>query len=192
MKKFTAPSCLENPSLGGSRMILGHSYTTYESSRDDNKAAGEKGRENEHRCLFTVGWGSSCSWRWIDSKAAAKRPTLLCVFFRPLPFVPAPCFSSRESSPPPPACYSPLTTLRTPCLPLPSRGSIAPERFTDVSRKISTTGSYLRALRFNWRWLFSRLSSPLLFTLHPLVPYERWESETQDQDWPFGHRWTVP
>lgn len=43
--------------------------------------------------LGTVGWGSSCSWRWIDSKAAAKRPTLLCVFFRPLPLVPAPAAS---------------------------------------------------------------------------------------------------
>lgn len=47
----------------------------------------EGGREGGWRMRTAgrtgVGWDSSCSRRWIDSKAAAKRPTLLCVFFNP-------------------------------------------------------------------------------------------------------------
>jgi len=98
VKKFTAPKYIENPSLRGSGIL----YTQCTSSRDDNRMTGERERkrerENEHRCFATVGWDSSCSWRWIDSKAAAKRPTLLCVFFKPLPLVPAPAASRRANS----------------------------------------------------------------------------------------------
>lgn len=135
-------------------------YTTYEPSRD--RAAGEKGRENEHRCLTAVGWGSSCSWRWIDSKAAAKRPTLLCVFFRPLPLVPAPASSHRAN----PARHPCLLQPPYHAAPRPLLRSIAPERFT-ANRKISATGSSLRALRFNRGWLF--LPRPSLYYFLPYI-----------------------
>lgn len=71
----------------------------------------ERERKREWAPLLSkVGWGSSCSWRWIDSKAAVKRPTLLCVFFRPpYPLCSSPrCFSSRKSNPPPLPVTTPL------------------------------------------------------------------------------------
>lgn len=96
LKKFTAPNCLENPSLGGFSHDPGTFRTQCTSPRVTITGWWERKGERMSTAA-SVGWGSSCSWRWIDSKAAAKRPTLLCVFFKPLPLVSAPSASHRAN-----------------------------------------------------------------------------------------------
>lgn len=70
----------------------------------------------------------------------------------PLPLVPALAASQRANPVRHPCLLQPSYYAAHPLVP--SHGSIAPERFI-ASRKISATGSSLRALRFSWRWFFS-------------------------------------
>ena len=126
---------------------------------------------------------TAASLRWDEVPAVAgvgsiqKRqqsaPPYYVFSSSPYPSFQPPCFSSRESSPPPPACYSLYYAAHPLLSPSLASRSIAPERFADVSRKISTTGSSLRALRFNWRLAFFSPFLPVAFSLHPLVLYER-------------------